>query len=148
MYTCAFVPNTRAYVLRDLTSIFYFDFFITTRANPPSFNMDCPSSHPRKRSALFDLSNEPARHATKKQSCSQFCDHFHGCVCPAELMPVVPHVQDFVIDEEEHVSQTIHPRLLRYFPSSGGLKMSHDDMAALLTREDETVLLDFLGTMA
>ena len=87
-------------------SIFYFEFVITTRANPPSFDMDCPSSRAKKRSALFDLSNEPHSPCHKKQSCSQFCDHSHGCFCPAELMPVVPHVQECVVDEEEHAFQT------------------------------------------
>jgi hypothetical protein len=59
--------------------------------------------------------------------------------------PDFPDVATNATDGEVGDCQTVHPSLPKYFPSEGGVKMSHDDLAKLLSSEDDTVLLDFLA---
>ena len=114
---------------------------------PPSsahLSMDCPSSHSKKRPVFFDLTNETDSPSPKKALCSPSCEHAKLCGCASQFMPTVPDAPEFDNDDDSG-PQSIHPDLPDYFPIVGGSKMSHDDLSALLSNEDDTVLLDFLA---
>ena len=108
--------------------------------------MDCPSSY-KKRSVFGDRTNEPdlKRHACDRSYSSTHdrgnCSNFDACM----FYPDFPDVATNATDGEVGDCQTVHPSLPKYFPSEGGVKMSHDDLAKLLSSEDDTVLLDFLA---